>query len=108
MRQQLGSHGPGSCCLCSLRISNAILSVPALRRFKKGGLHARTYRTRSVESRNRPIWLARNIDQTLISDLQPYPNNVRVHSDKDVARLAESLAEFGFVVPILIDPTART
>jgi ParB-like chromosome segregation protein Spo0J len=53
--------------------------------------------------RNRPVWISQKIDQTPISDLNPFPNNVRTHSEKSLARLADSIAEFGFVVPVVID-----
>jgi len=35
--------------------------------------------------------------------LQPYPNNARGHSKRQLTKLAASIAEFGFVVPVLID-----
>ncbi len=55
------------------------------------------------DRRNRPVWRSQQIDQTPISDLKPYPNNVRSHSDASISRLADAIAEFGFVVPIVID-----
>lgn len=53
--------------------------------------------------RNRPVWTSGRIEQTPISDLKPYPNNVHTHSDKSIGRLADSISEFGFVVPAIID-----
>ena len=35
--------------------------------------------------------------------LKPYPNNARAHSKRQLTKLAASIAEFGFVVPVLID-----
>src|SRR6185369_11643638 len=35
--------------------------------------------------------------------LQPYPNNARGHSKRQLTKLAASIAEYGFVVPVLID-----
>ena len=55
------------------------------------------------ECRNIPLWLARELDQTPLADLKPYPNNVRAHTDSDIARLSEAIAEFGFTVPIVIE-----
>ena len=55
------------------------------------------------DGRNRPVWCSTEIEQTLIADLRAYKNNPRTHSDKSVSRLADAIAEFGFVVPILID-----
>jgi len=37
------------------------------------------------------------------SDLIPYARNSRVHSEKQIAQIAASIREFGFVDPILID-----
>lgn len=38
-----------------------------------------------------------------VDELRPYGNNSRVHSDVQVRQLADSIAEFGFVTPILVD-----
>lgn len=54
-------------------------------------------------SRNRPCWMTRKVDQTPIADLAPYANALRTHSDKSITRLAEGIAEFGFIVPVVID-----
>lgn len=35
--------------------------------------------------------------------LTPYANNARTHSDAQIAQIAASIAEFGFVNPVLID-----
>ena len=40
-----------------------------------------------------------------ISDLIPYANNARTHSDEQVAQIAASIKEFGFTNPILLDGT---
>jgi ParB-like chromosome segregation protein Spo0J len=37
-------------------------------------------------------------------DLIPFENNSRTHSDAQVEQIAESIKEFGFTNPILIDP----
>lgn len=37
-------------------------------------------------------------------DLIPFENNSRTHSDAQVKQIAESIKEFGFTNPILIDP----
>lgn len=39
-----------------------------------------------------------------ISDLTPYANNPRTHSDEQIAQLVGSIQEFGFTNPILVDP----
>jgi len=43
------------------------------------------------------------IDQTPIDELVPYENNPRTHSAVQIERLVNSLKEFGFTNPILID-----
>ncbi|MDQ3420649.1 MAG: site-specific DNA-methyltransferase [Acidobacteriota bacterium] len=43
------------------------------------------------------------IQYLAISLIKPNPNNVRLHPQSQLRKLAESLREFGFLVPILID-----
>jgi DNA modification methylase len=43
------------------------------------------------------------INQTPISELIPYANNSRTHSDEQVAQIAASIKEFGFNNPVLLD-----
>ena len=38
-----------------------------------------------------------------IGSLKPAPRNARTHSDRQVRQIAESLREFGWMVPILVD-----
>lgn len=38
-----------------------------------------------------------------LGTLVPYANNARTHSDEQVAQIAASIAEFGFVNPVLVD-----
>jgi hypothetical protein len=38
-----------------------------------------------------------------IAALVPYAENARTHSDDQVAQIAASIAEFGFVNPVLVD-----
>lgn len=44
-----------------------------------------------------------NIVSKKIEDLKPYKNNPRKHPEKSVEFVANSIKEFGFKVPILID-----
>src|SRR5580700_8257456 len=37
------------------------------------------------------------------SSLKPHPQNPRVHSDKQIIQIAQSIEAFGFNVPILVD-----
>ena len=38
-----------------------------------------------------------------VGDLRPYDKNSRTHSDEQVKQVADSIAEFGFTNPVLID-----
>lgn len=44
-----------------------------------------------------------NIEYRSLDELIPYANNARTHSDAQVAQIAASIAEFGFVNPVLVD-----
>jgi DNA modification methylase len=46
-------------------------------------------------------WLAGKIEQWPTARLLPYARNARTHSDEQVAQIAASIAEFGFVNPVL-------
>ena len=43
------------------------------------------------------------ITQKKVTELIPYVNNSRTHSDEQVAQIAASIKEFGWTNPILID-----
>ena len=43
------------------------------------------------------------IEQISASDLTPYARNARTHSDEQVDQIANSIKEFGFNNPVLID-----
>jgi len=43
------------------------------------------------------------IIQKPVTDLIPYANNSRTHSDEQVAQIAASIKEFGFTNPVLVD-----
>ena len=45
------------------------------------------------------------IESRLVADLVPYARNARTHSDAQVAQIAGSVREFGFLNPVLIDPS---
>jgi DNA methylase/ParB-like nuclease domain len=42
-----------------------------------------------------------------VSELRSNPQNPRVHSDKQIRQIAESIRSFGFIVAVLIDSTFR-
>ena len=45
----------------------------------------------------------KNIKNVNIDRLIPYENNAKVHSPEQIKKLADSIAEFGFISPVLID-----
>ena len=45
----------------------------------------------------------RRYENVKITDLRPYENNARTHSEKQVEKIANSIQEFGFINPVLID-----
>ncbi|MCW7536240.1 site-specific DNA-methyltransferase [Aquabacterium sp. A7-Y] len=47
-------------------------------------------------------WLAAKIEHWPIERLLPYANNTRTHSEAQVAQIAASIVEFGFVNPCLV------
>ena len=51
-----------------------------------------------------PVAMAKSIVMKPLDDLSPYENNARVHTPEQVNKIAESIREFGFTNPILIDP----
>ena len=44
-----------------------------------------------------------SIKKINVSDLIPYANNSRLHSDEQVLQIASSIKEFGFLNPIIVD-----
>jgi ParB-like chromosome segregation protein Spo0J len=52
-------------------------------------------------------WLAEKIEPWPIERLLPYARNARTHSPEQVAQIAASIAEFGFVSPCLVGSDAR-
>lgn len=38
-----------------------------------------------------------------VADLIPYARNARIHTEQQVAQIAKSIEEFGFISPVLID-----
>ena len=45
----------------------------------------------------------RTIQQMATQSLRPHPRNARTHSKKQIRQISESISNFGFTVPILID-----
>jgi DNA modification methylase len=48
-------------------------------------------------------WSASAVEARPVASLMPYAANARTHSPEQVAQIAASIIEFGFVAPILID-----
>ena len=49
-------------------------------------------------------WPADNIERRKVADLVPYARNSRTHSAEQVAQIAASIKEWGWTVPVLIEP----
>ena len=49
-------------------------------------------------------WPADKVERRKVSDLTPYARNARTHSDEQVAQIAASINEWGWTVPVLIEP----
>ena len=43
------------------------------------------------------------VEYRSLDELIPYANNARTHSDSQIAQIVASIAEFGFVNPVLVD-----
>ena len=43
------------------------------------------------------------IENRQLSELKPYANNARIHSEQQIQQIVSSIKEFGFTNPILID-----
>lgn len=43
------------------------------------------------------------VQEVTLSKLIPYANNAKIHGEKQIAKLKDSISEFGFVSPCLID-----
>ena len=50
-----------------------------------------------------PIKTPQTITKIPLKELKPYKNNPRLHNDVQIQRLINSLKEFGFTNPVLID-----
>ena len=48
-------------------------------------------------------WPADKVERRALSSLVPYAKNARLHSDEQVKRLVESMREWGWTMPLLVD-----
>jgi ParB-like chromosome segregation protein Spo0J len=53
---------------------------------------------------NKSDWPADKVERRPVDSLTPYAKNARTHSEAQVAQIAASIKEYGFTVPVLIDP----
>ena len=44
-----------------------------------------------------------NVQQVSISKIKPYPNNAKIHGPDQIRKIADSIKEFGFLNPVLLD-----
>ena len=49
-------------------------------------------------------WPSDKVERRKVADLTPYARNSRTHSDEQVAQIAASIKEWGWTVPVLIEP----
>ncbi len=47
--------------------------------------------------------MADHIEMKSVEELIPYSKNARTHSESQIAQIANSIIEFGFTNPVLID-----
>lgn len=47
--------------------------------------------------------LKMNVQNRKLSELTPYPGNAKKHDKKQIANVAESIRQYGFVQPIVVD-----
>lgn len=43
------------------------------------------------------------IEWVNIEDIKPYEKNAKIHPKKQIVEIANSISEFGFLVPIILD-----
>ena len=43
------------------------------------------------------------VQEVTLTDLIPYANNAKIHSEEQITKIASSIREFGFLNPVLID-----
>ena len=44
-----------------------------------------------------------NVQQVSISKIKPYQNNAKIHGPEQIRKIADSIQEFGFLNPVLLD-----
>lgn len=49
-------------------------------------------------------WAADNVERRSVKDLIPYERNPKLHPDSQIEQIANSIREWGWTIPVLIDP----
>jgi len=52
-------------------------------------------------------WAANEIEQIAVNDLIPYDRNPKIHPDTQIKQLANSIREWGWTMPILVDENTQ-
>ena len=47
------------------------------------------------------------IEQVAVGKLRPHPTNVHIHSKKQIAQIANSIGQFGFIDPIICNESGN-
>jgi ParB-like nuclease domain len=50
---------------------------------------------------------ADKVEQRSIASLIPYARNARIHSSEQIAQIAESIKEWGWTIPVLVDESGQ-
>lgn len=61
-------------------------------------------RKRKAAEKKPVDWPADKVERVAISLLLPYARNARTHSDEQIEQLAAAIREWGFTMPVLVDP----
>ena len=85
----------------SIASNKTVPKKPSTSKLSRNGLNAPTV---SATNPSAPRF---TISHRSVSSLQPDPGNARLHSEKQIAQIAKSIAAFGYNVPILIDKTGK-
>jgi DNA modification methylase len=58
-------------------------------------------------SKKETQWPADHVERRSVESLIPYARNARTHSDEQVAQIADSIKEWGWTTPVLVDETGQ-
>jgi DNA modification methylase len=60
-------------------------------------------RSARAPAEGKPHWPADRVERRAVSSLTPYARNARQHSPAQVAQLADSIRQWGWTMPVLVD-----